>query len=364
MRRITLAAALFLLLCSVSLARAEENSLISMMQTTLKESETPLRLEAGFTLLEPIDLSQGKSDIIFEYLSSVGNGKLVPIYRKDKSWAGYLNSYENYPYGVQKYSSGAQSAAYPNYVLATTLLTSVNANSMDVPAVAAVRITVIRADGSGETVLVYNNGTTSDIEKIIVPVVDVDVSTGIRLQSSTVEVPANTILVASEITGGAVYTVVSEALSQANDFVIFDIKLEADGLSIQPDGKVAISIPIPERFNPTNVAVYKIDEETKTQLTFDLTENEGVNYAAFETEHFSIYALAEIQETVTEETEEIEEGSAEENTDDDEIILLGAENAQTGTSQLPLGFISVIFAALAVGCAYGVKRAGANAEAK
>lgn len=299
MKKIIFMAIISLVLFEVPLAVAEENNLISRMQTTLKSTETPKRFVVSFDLLEPIDLSQGKSNIILEYFTTDGNGNLVEIYRKDKSWSGYLNSYDNYPAGEQKYSSGAENAAYSNVVKAATIYSSTKTGSkIDVESITAVRITVLRAVGSGEKVTIYNNGTISPIEKITVPVLDVNPGTGIILQSTTAQIPTDTVLVSEKITIGSVYEAVSEALENARDFIVYNVKLESKGLMIQPDGKVQISIPVPEEFSISNVTVYHIDNGIKTAYPITITEREGATYATFETEHFSIYALTELQETV------------------------------------------------------------------
>ena len=70
------------------------------------------RVIANIHLSEAVDLSKEKTNIIIDYYTKNSDGSIVPIksstsgmsYSKDKSWAGYLNTYTNYPEGEQKYS--------------------------------------------------------------------------------------------------------------------------------------------------------------------------------------------------------------------------------------------------------------------
>lgn len=315
-----------------SFSFAAESNLIQNMGTSLKDTENPKRLEVVFNLTEPINLSQGSSNIIYEYFTMDSNGKLAAInYKKDKSWSGYLNSYDNYPSGVQKYSSGSGNEAYSDNVPAAKIYTSTKTgSSIDVASVAAVRITVLRADGSGEKVTIYSDGTVSAVEKIVIPVGDVHKNTGTILESTTAELPTDTILVANKVTSGSVYNKVIIALTDVKDFVAFEIKLESDGVEIQPDGKVKISIPIPENFDSSSIAVYRIENDgTKTSYSVTVTTKEGVEYVTFETEHFSTYVLADVTETETK-----AETQAETQAEKD-------ETPKTGTTQM-IHYISVI----------------------
>jgi len=139
---------------------------------SLKITENPTRIEIIFDLLEPIDLSQGNSDIIYEYFKDDGAGNLEPLnYTKNKLWSGYLNSYATYPSGEQKYSSGYENnPLYPDAVPATTIYTSTKtSSSINVESVSAVKVTVLRADGSGEAVIIYTDGSNEDREIINAP---------------------------------------------------------------------------------------------------------------------------------------------------------------------------------------------------
>jgi len=278
-----------------NLSFAAESNLIENIQMIVKSAETPSRLEISFDLTEPIDLSQGSSDIIFEYFIE---GNAEAVYRKDKTWSGYVNSYDNYPLGEHKYSSGAEGQKFSDEVPAATIYTSTRSNSgVEMALIAAVRVTVLRADGSGAFVTIFDDQTTSATERISIPLLNVEENTGIRLDSTTEVLPPDTVLIANEVTEGPLYEEASEVIADAIDMIVFEIKLESKGVRTQPDGKVKISIPLPADFGQAPLAVYRIDsEDGKTQFPVTRTTENGINYATFETDHFSIFVLAKLEE--------------------------------------------------------------------
>ena len=268
-----------------SLASTTEMSLIEDIKIELKSAENPNRLEVRFNLIEPIDLSQGSSDIIFEYFIINSSGEFEAVnYRKDKTWAGYLNSYDNYPEGEHKYSSGVDNKDYSDIIPPTTIYTSVKTGgSIDTAQIAAVKVTVFRADGTGEEVTVYSN------------ILNVEKNTGIRLASTALELPVGTVLIADELTSGDMYETVNEVLAGNKNFVAFDIRLEAEAQEVIPNGHVLLKIPIPQSFSSPHLKVYRIDDDgTKTPYTTDVTMIDGVQYVTFETNHFSTYVLLEL----------------------------------------------------------------------
>lgn len=124
------------------------------------------------------------------------------------------------------------------------------------------------------------------------PVTDREEQTGVTLDTDTGVVPAGTKLKIGAVASGAKFQLASAALSGvAGRFTLFDIKLtDADGNAVQPEGKVRIGIPVPEGFDKTRLAVYRIDPDgTRTEYAVTV---EG-DMAYFETDHFSLYGLAE-----------------------------------------------------------------------
>lgn len=72
----------------------------------------------------------------------------------------------------------------------------------------------------------------------------------------------------------------------------WDIFLTVDGVETQPDGKVTVRIPVPEGYDPNNCSVYYINPETGEVTDMSAYYEDG--YFVFVTDHFSIYAVAEL----------------------------------------------------------------------
>ena len=265
---------------------ARDSVLIKNVRINLKSTESPQRLEIQFDLTEAIDLSQEKTNIIYEFFGQNDRAELEALsYRKDKTWAGYINSYDDYPQGERKYSSGSDNNQnYQDVIPETTIYTSVKTNAnIDVTTVAAVKITVLRPDGSGEEFTVYSR------------VLDTDKNTGIKMTGTADILPVGTALVANEISDGEIYETIVEVLPGVHDFVAFDIKLESSVAEMLLAGNVQIDIPIPPSFNALRLAVYRIDDDgSKTSYETAVTEQDGTRYATFETDHFSVYVLLEL----------------------------------------------------------------------
>lgn len=131
-----------------------------------------------------------------------------------------------------------------------------------------------------------------------------DETTNVKFNASFGIVPSNTLLEVSEIKEGAIFEKVKSALSQITNFIAFDITLKSDDEKIQPNGKVKISIPIPNEFDKENLVVYRIEDDGN-KIEYAVTV-EG-EYAIFETDHFSNYVLAEMAEEVLQVTKKLDE---------------------------------------------------------
>ena len=153
----------------------------------------------------------------------------------------------------------------------------------------------------------YTDGSFSDSAYVIIKKAEkiddtkliekIDTITKIKLDTTTAVIPENTKLVAEEVKSGDNYnTVVKVIEKEVSKFVLYDINLMHDNAKIQPNGKVKISIPVPEGYNTSKIVVYRIAEDgTKTK--YDTTINDG--YITFETDHFSNYVVAEETERST-----------------------------------------------------------------
>lgn len=128
-------------------------------------------------------------------------------------------------------------------------------------------------------------------EKVTEPVKIEETTTKIKLEADTTVIPANTVLNTKEVKEEKVLNTVKESLKDiATKYMVYDIELLSDGVKIQPNGKVKISIPVPTEYNKSNLVVYRVaDNGDKTEYT--VTVNGDV--ATFETDHFSTYVLAE-----------------------------------------------------------------------
>ena len=161
------------------------------------------------------------------------------------------------------------------------------------------------------TVAIDGEYSDEDIYDVIiinreVAVENTDEDTNIILETSSTVVPENTVLVVEEIKTGATYELAEKTIADdVEKFVVYEITLQSEGVAIQPNGKVKIMIPIPEGFNKENLVVYRISENgEKTKYEVKVETVEGKFYAVFETDHFSVYTLAEekIETTVNNDT--------------------------------------------------------------
>ncbi|MFR9048819.1 MAG: hypothetical protein ACLVJZ_09440 [[Clostridium] leptum] len=115
-----------------------------------------------------------------------------------------------------------------------------------------------------------------------------DEQTGVKLTAQEGILPENVVLVVQPSD-----YVLPDA---AGKFTAFDLSLEKDGVKkIQPNGKVQVSIPIPEGYDKTRLAVYYIGENgEKTELPSAVQDDAIL----FETDHFSLYVVAEKEAAV------------------------------------------------------------------
>lgn len=123
-----------------------------------------------------------------------------------------------------------------------------------------------------------------------------DSTTNVKLNAPVGTVPSNTVLEVKALKEGTTYNTVKKALETMKNFTAFDITLKSNGVTVQPNGNVKISVPIPEGYNKENLKVYRVEDNgNKTEYKVTV---EG-NYATFETDHFSTYVLAETKTTET-----------------------------------------------------------------
>lgn len=122
-------------------------------------------------------------------------------------------------------------------------------------------------------------------------IVQTDKNTNIKLEASTNVIPETTKLVVNKITSGSTYSTALKILeAKTEKFVLYDITLMNENVTIQPNGKVKISLPIPQGYDKARISVYRVSE-TGEKVKYS-TKISG-NYVVFETDHFSNYAVAQ-----------------------------------------------------------------------
>lgn len=178
-------------------------------------------------------------------------------------------------------------------------------------------------------------------EKATEPVKKEESTTKIKLEADTTVIPSNTVLETKEVKEEKTLKVVKESLKEvSNKYVTYDITLTSNNVKIQPNGKVKISIPVPNDFDKTKLAVYRIAEDgTKTKYD---TKIDG-EYATIETNHFSTYVLAENNVTIN-------ETPNTENTQKTETTTKGEKDNTPKTGSLDIiGYVLVITVVAGIG---------------
>ena len=119
-----------------------------------------------------------------------------------------------------------------------------------------------------------------------------DPATGISAEADISVIPQGTIMWVTPLESGQNYELLKMLLSMtADQFKIYDIRFfDMTGSAVQPGGSVKISVPIPDGYALDRLAVYHISMEGKrTELAFTAENGSAV----FETDQFSLFAIAE-----------------------------------------------------------------------
>ncbi|MBA4686539.1 MAG: DUF454 family protein [Candidatus Galacturonibacter soehngenii] len=160
------------------------------------------------------------------------------------------------------------------------------------------RVLDARLKISWDTLVKVNDDSTviEDTEPVVVtegtPAVDLtDKKTKVRVTAQANVLPEGVSVKVLKITSGTNYQTVQTHLeSVATLFTAYDITLyNSSSKVIEPSGMVTVYIPIPDDYNTSTTAVYRINDSSKTKLTSTI-EN---GYAVFETNSFSIFTLAD-----------------------------------------------------------------------
>ena len=103
----------------------------------------------------------------------------------------------------------------------------------------------------------------------------------------------------------AVSLIVEDLGVEENNVYILDIHFEnANGEETKVNANMVVTVPVPEGWDPANVAVYYVNPETGELVDMKAVVSEDGKTATFTTNHFSYYAL--VQKTTTDQKEPIE----------------------------------------------------------
>lgn len=122
-----------------------------------------------------------------------------------------------------------------------------------------------------------------------------DKATGVKLEAEANVLPKGTTMKVAGISSGADYEKANLALEGiGSNFVLYDITLFGpDDSVVQPNGKVKVTIPVPEGMNEQLIAIYRINADGTKTLIESAVED---GYVVFYTNHFSLYAVVEKEE--------------------------------------------------------------------
>ncbi|MBQ8892854.1 MAG: leucine-rich repeat protein [Clostridia bacterium] len=115
---------------------------------------------------------------------------------------------------------------------------------------------------------------------------------GVSLETEVGVVEAGTELVA-EPTKLAEEAIVPAGFSKSSAQT-YDIRLEKDGVSVQPNGEIVITLPVPENANPEKCQVFHVDDQGN--MTNMNAEFNGESLV-FVTDHLSYYVILESYDT-------------------------------------------------------------------
>lgn len=156
-----------------------------------------------------------------------------------------------------------------------------------------------------------------------------DIITNVSV-STDKKIPLDTLIKVSELTSGDEYNKIISALNVTNS-EMFDISLYSNAqdkpITKLDNGKFEVRIPIPDKLNGKTLTVYYVANDGTIE-EHKVTIKDG--YAVFETDHFSIYTLAEKTSSSASSSEvTISEGNAS-TTSTSESTNISTKNPKTG----------------------------------
>lgn len=198
----------------------------------------------------------------------------------------------------------------------------------------------------------------ANTEKMYTPIFTTsDVATDVEISSNNGELSLDTLIKVNEITNGEQYDKILKILGIENG-EMYDLKLFSQSLNKNitklEDGSFEVRIPLSEKFKNKELIAYYVDDNgAKEEHT--VTVKDG--YAIFNTNHFSVYTLAEkpIEKPEEKPTDKPEEKpddtpSSEENTNNEKD-----ETPKTGYS-VNIIIVLAFFAVVGLGTVLTIKK--------
>lgn len=120
----------------------------------------------------------------------------------------------------------------------------------------------------------------------------------ITLKASTESLPYGSVLNVQVITSGNVYNEILNLIDPlSTQTIIYDFSLKKGNLTISPNGKFSISIPVSYQFNMEKTGLYYVSEDNQVE-EINYSYDEEIRMLTFETDHCSYYVLLQEGELV------------------------------------------------------------------
>lgn len=206
----------------------------------------------------------------------VGNGKVTILKNTAKTVSQYASEKIDY-YNAATWMTPTEKAEY---------IAKENAFK----ALSADNVIYIAKIGSKE----YNFIVAKDDAKMYTPIMKTsDYKTNITISAEDGRIPLDTMIKVTELSSGAEYDKILKALN-ITESEMFDLKLFSTStnkyVTKLDDGTFEVRIPLSANYQDKDIAAYYVDDNGK--ITEYKITKDG-NFAVFNTDHFSIYTLAE-----------------------------------------------------------------------
>ena len=265
---------------------------------------------SGYGYFNPNEIEINKG--IFETLAENGGAIRLSIYDGDFYMLGdvLLNDYNGEIYQNPQTGNVQSSCTMKKVVVENKKVISASGKIKNFKVLATL----------GDGVDTDNNQNSSE-DTNISNIIKIDSNTNIKLEATSNAIPNDTTMEIIEIVSGEKFEAIKKVLIGIENFKAFDITLKSNNTNIQPNGKVKISIPIPENFDTSRLIAYRVDADN-SKVEYQVTVANG--YATFETDHFSIYVLGEREKVSGENQDTTDENVL--GTNDTKLPKTGEEN--------------------------------------